>query len=529
MKLLCHFAMVLFFQQLPDDLQVCILQVWFHDGRALLRAMSAMDIACTNRAHRPTLLALLANPYIALQPNAREAKGIVFVDLVGHMKWLMLRQVAAVHRLDIDMTNLAKHPLPKPITLPHITSLVCKCFHRSSAEPFLQEVLLACPNLTSIQGVDSGHLITVPADAPAADEQNAFPGILALYASCLEALDVCIKFSWHKRILDLQCCHGLRVLKISTGPETGIVPLLAACPNLTDLSLQNFALSNLKEFVLSVLQAGRSDGRAHLRRLTLSDNDDENADYETCFSEILSEGLWLDYLRMGWCAYSNTEGVGQKLELCCAHFMLPLEELSAIFRACSTVKHLFIERFRDADKVFDLLTSVLPDLDIRLSTVIMSIHAGPGEGYLLGAACFCPMLTELRVDCCQFAVDELQLLAAADCKMLEVLWLRARGDADDNEIPCVQIDAGLEALFAKCSRLKTVSLLGGVDISFRSLQAILDNRLQLAMLVISTLTPVSITYQDIQVFYHLAKQVHLLPVPVITWRTSKGGGLQDEG
>lgn len=95
-------AMTPFFAALPVDLQVAVLQTWIADPNhesILLRALSALDVACSNRSLRLPVQALLAHPGIVWpQCDAgaqhRNVKADVEPsDTAGFMYWLHSRRV----------------------------------------------------------------------------------------------------------------------------------------------------------------------------------------------------------------------------------------------------------------------------------------------------------------------------------------------------------------------------------------------------------------------------------------------------
>lgn len=76
-------------------------------------------------------------------------------------------------------------------------------------------------------------------------------------------------------------------------------------------------------------------------------------------------------------------------------------------------------------------------------------------------------------------------------------------------------DVGLVTLFAGCPALKEVRMSPCCSlITFRSLQAILDNHLQLECLHLSF---VGFDDEDAELFRRMALDQHLLPVPRLVW------------
>lgn len=115
----------------------------------------------------------------------------------------------------------------------------------------------------------------------------------------------------------------------------------------------------------------------------------------------------------------------------------------------------------------------------------------------------CRQLLELRIF--EPSDDDL-VLVARTCKQLRILscWRAVIAHASDH---------GVEAIFANCHQLVEVRL-RACAITYRSLQAVLDNKITLQTLYFKSPTLNSV---DVEKFKLGAKELQLLPVPHVSW------------
>lgn len=144
-----------FFHTLPMDIQVCVLQTWLgevNDPDRLV-ALSALDIACCNKALRPALLDLTGHP---LNIWTKCATRLASKDLRCFILWLAARQVHVTGLVltDTNLQALAKNPFGLPF-LPSVENIMLY----SSNVVGLYAVLNVCPHADSLEGSYSDGLI----------------------------------------------------------------------------------------------------------------------------------------------------------------------------------------------------------------------------------------------------------------------------------------------------------------------------------------------------------------------------------
>lgn len=303
----------LFFDLLPCDLQVDILSAWINDaecGRCLLRALSALDVACS-KADRPDFHFLLCKlPAIS---KWNQEKSVAFIDT--YMLWLHSRQVS-MRTLLLGKTD----PMPKgfdesrPIIVLPSVEIVDASKRTSVCPRFVEWVLCCCPNVTALKC----HVSSVPMFTSELVQQ--VPKLTSLRISGYDTPSMALIQAIGPQLRELRCIGGStndHLLQAIIDEKT--------CAQLQILEISSFYVSSaylgqlvhvfkcLSELVCEAASRAAITlllGFQQLKKITIRVRHSTNTRY-CCvtLADILERRPDLKWLQVGFCKYDRNEGI----------------------------------------------------------------------------------------------------------------------------------------------------------------------------------------------------------------------------
>lgn len=323
-----HSMLAPFFNVLPTDLQLLVLQSWLgnHDAAQLLTS-SALDIACCNHSLRETFLSLMYHP--AFQWSKHDVDHFVSKHLTAFLVWLHSRKVR-MKSLFITNDNISLF-VGARYTLPSVECLILWKLSPGK-EAAINALLGVCPNVTSISSTllndfTSCQPLLLPRlcslNCAALDLNLAFgnhpfrePAVgldglhlsrfFGRFTTGIQHLQVIVIHN--SKLIDstmevISDCKQLQriVLTVTTCRLTsaGIIRFVASCRNLTELSLPLFSGD-----IDAILQACR-----HHPKLRSFSVHDERSYHDEGLYELLEAHPGLTIYRLG----SVISGVPQEL------------------------------------------------------------------------------------------------------------------------------------------------------------------------------------------------------------------------
>lgn len=498
----------------------------------MLRALSALDIACCNRAVRPTLLHLDSQlNYAWALSNGVYGQDVQIehvVQLPCYLRWLADRQVAVqtLYLTDACMPSMIEVPIAATLPLVRVIVLATTIQITDSIDS-LAMLLHACPNVTNIStagwtekvletafwhtllSFPNLRLSTLEAPCCACDT-NALTEVIQMFGQSLSS----VWLEQQDAILPVltSCCEHLKMVHIyAKRIEAGdVAVLLQTCRGITSLSIHGFAGD--ADHVNEVAFAANADCLRHLSIGFYTDHQDNiiPIPYDS-LGRLLNSFPWLDEVQVSSCSYQRSTG---HLKLFSAE--LQAADVDYLVANCCGAKSVEIFVFGDpSPAVLAPIMALIGDaLGLALETVIITVFAPLGlmtGTQLLALPLRCPGLKRLELSssesCGGVLADAHLVQLIKSCPLMENLMLRY----------CFHFkitDAGMEQLFANGRHLKQVH----IDISpnvftSKALQAILDSQLHLERF--SCACHGSISEADVKEFRQSAKALQLFPVPQI--------------
>lgn len=505
--------MSLFLRLLPADLHKDILYVWLNDrysGACLIRVLASLDVACPRRAVRGLISGL---------PPFGESSGpwksnILGSNVLRFMRWLHSRKVplrtlmiTGIH--DGVLEVLDREPFPD-LHLPFVDTIYWSGSYSISSVGLGAAVLRYCPNLTA---VDNQFSVNFPECSHAETPKLKTLTISGPYRAALSLPRLC---GPQLRELRLRNC-GLKELDIilevigqsNDLARGGVESISRVCPLLevfeTKLSQDKFpnllrllqSLKHLREVILEVDKLNHAHcieicEMTNIKRFTaISYSPNKHA---VIFVALLEQRPDLEYLNICGYAYDSLDGI---LEMA-AGFM-NVAFLKGLLNRCTDVRELRIKTFTGWTR--DAVELIGEKLAGRLSSLtIGGVHSFSLEIMLTSCG---PSLRYLELSGGEISDRTFQFVAIF-CQHLECLSLRL----DSNSIS----DVGMISVISGCSKLKELCSSISQDLTVASLQAILDHKLHLARLELSSR---SIGAADTTWFREQVKLLQLLPFPAI--------------
>lgn len=520
----CHF-----FSKLPVDLQIQVVQPWLameDDERGLIKALVTFDIACCGRVLRGQLLDL--NGRVAFTQPAEE-RACVSNDLRSYMKWLHFRCLS-VRCLVVtaDNSQLLMHSDQNqklPFTLPSVQHLMLNDFANFA---FLPVLISCCPNILSVEtGVeDDGrvwrhvfkmrlNLKRVQIHYIGSNTESVRQSLSFLPPSVeeLRVPDCPLNAELVALWCDQQRLVSIKNLTVNLNDDPAVdllsYKLTGACPVLETLTISgiNACVQGDCRIIVERLLALPSM-QNHLKSLTICSNDLFREDFPynyNVFITSLEQHVWLDDISVEICRYKrSTAELTLQIN---AH--LTIFDIGNILDACPSVTSLRLvvclnERITKLSTIFELLAN-------GLGRGLLKLYAGCGgfsHEQLLLITSRCPALKALHVDTHYFYCDGSLRRLAQSCPLLEDIGVD-KGFREYFSGMDVS-DVGMIELFSKCSHLKRVSIPFGGKVTFKTLQAIVDNRLLLEKLRCWKHSIIS--REDVEKYRKLAFEHQLLPV-----------------
>lgn len=515
-----------FLQLLPADVQICIILSWL-GGEAsengLLRVMSSLDMAVTNRTQRPAYLILVANPLLASRntPNVVEFR-VRKLDCL--MEWLRSRQLHLKYLELSSKTELVAFGGQNPI-LSHIRTIGLMHFDRIAD---LLMVMNSCPHITALRGTLDWEpalnaLLEVPLIHLRKLSFSTFParfGLLKLlerHGGQLEELSLKdprvlrgdSETIDNKQLVDAitQHCTRLKVLRIAClmCPFT-VNELVEMLRNLQLLDVLDVPMSGLQteDDFDAVLQAAGPQ----LKDFSVS-NDQALlcGDYQELFMSVLGEHVHLDRVRVGGGIFDRANGV-LHLPWC---YEMDTYTQAHIVECCSGIVELDVD-CPYVPEGFENLIGLLVGFGAnlrRLNVTNLSAQHDCVEWAFLTIVEHCPQLESLSVH--HMTVTDAVLQATGrTCKNLQSLII-----AGINAYLSTITDLGVQELLQGCHRLEVLDL--GEDTAInnmtqQSLRTIIEFNVFMKRF---TFYSRSVSKQGVEAFYKAAKEHKLLPVPVI--------------
>lgn len=517
--------MAFFFARLPTDLQVCITAMWIADDaneRILLHALSALDVACCCKSLRQPFLLLANHPAMPWLNHrnlvtSNPMKGIA--DVVACMAWVASRKIGFQPALLLRMDNrsrLLEHA-SKGGTLP-IEVVKIECLDLGGEAGKLESVLQACPSMTALHGGAGDGLWEALGNSTLKHLQvfSHECGLIPSEQCVLRALQAVGQQLQELRIGKVLLtaavqgymtgCKHLQVLEVSLyrTPVGAVLAIMQACQQLADLTMNGFVgeLSDLD----SILTAGGDQ----LKAIAVHTFTADVPFWLDGFVHAVQRYPSLEAVEFGHCKYTRKTQLAFAVYGLCNFF--GLHNLQRVLAVCSHVKQFTANAMEeDAQWMAAVADKCAHNLqDIHLYVCPFASAKGLLE--------MCSGLTKLvlRGDISDAALQHI----AQHCQQLRTLSLIS--------YHCGITDAGMEALFSNCSKLKDLVLqLDASKVTYRTLQCMLDRMLLLDRMTCCT-GKLGFNAKDMEQFRALAKEKGLLPVPQLVIADGFKGGAAEQ-
>lgn len=495
---------LLFFQLLPLDLQLHVLKDWVlatDEGNQLMsaakpmRILSDLDIACCNKFNRQSFLSLIGHS--SLLPAS------LCCDVVNHelelVCWMQSRSVQMKSLRVWKASRFAQDIFDRlPFTLSFVESLSVRDGHHDA----LVSLFRLCPRITSLHTHENDGSYFFQAIQTA---RPVYLKQLIMNEFTLEAADkTLVDLNIRHKHLDVPAhMHGLSPTLnfLVSSKVLGHLQTLSCSKvyNFSSLLLFLADCKELRELTLS-FEGGPSPPTAKLESIL-------------CEAQQLQSFKLVDRmtsLKLGTAIanYSHLQRIDINSNFYCkrtaelqlqASQLLSSEEVEAILHACTHVSSVIMYG------PMQLSSQILlgDKFGVALRSLCLTQSGRSGDPMDLSPL-KCSALKKLNLQNFCIHGTSLQRLVEQNTQ-LEYLTISA-------QIANGLTDQVMEVLFAGCPLLKEVCVGYAYEVTFRSLQAILDNRLHLKNFKIeySSIRPV-----DIQRFSEMAKEQGLLPAPKI--------------
>lgn len=299
--------------------------------------------------------------------------------------------------------------------------------------------------------------------------------------------DILLEVSQHCPCIERLCLHASATM--ATAKQ-----LVKKCTHLQDLRI-NVPCNVLASALGPLFRAARSDV---LRRVTLGQTYDDGS----VFCSLITQFPWIEFLEANSLSYQRSTG------FLSISPQVRNEHLASILHACPVTK-LWAYSELDEDSVCRLAdalmeSNVTEELE-ELELVNRDFISGFNPQLLTYIPTVSSLLKRLYLHVMVAVTDKWFAEMATTCPLLEVLYLGGMNTFTLSDI-------GMIALFNSCHCLKDVRF-AAAQLTFKSLQAILDNRLLLEMFGWSTCS--GLDDNDVKRFNQLAKERKMLPVPTV--------------
>lgn len=319
--------MSLFFDLLSTDLQIHILLVWLNakdSGSTIVRVLSALDLACSSTAFRPSFSSLLQQlpafgDYAHI--NAR-MQGIKYG--ISYLQWLSERQIRVktifLEGLRINTVSSKRNAERTNALVATLSSLSLSAdsiiwTKASVIAPRLKEaVLRTCPSLTylDIDSFAGGFLINI--QLPTLRRLS----LTGLYGQFFNERDMSTLEAMVPNLTELLCkdcwittplltlfgkyCDNLQVLAIRENKSTfeAFLTFLRSCQTLRELQCYGGSLEDSE--IIAILS------NQHINRLIVHTYSPHNDD-DKRVKEMLTVRADMEYLQIGWYCWERNMGI----------------------------------------------------------------------------------------------------------------------------------------------------------------------------------------------------------------------------
>lgn len=479
--------MSLFFVLLPSDLQIELLHTWLngHSDGSLVRALSALDIACA-RTNRQAWLSLLHQLPVLEEFSQTQNHA---ENILDGLQWLSSRQIAVKSLLvPAAVTPTNKDELSRPLALSLLSLETIVWMGVPESYALLAMVLRGAPNLSSLssdccysaftQSTSLPKLTTLNITGPL-HQELVFLKFLGRQLLVLRVHSVTMTTS--SAALIAGHCNSLRTLEITPHDVNNILQILEACHHLSDVTVHMQEDEEISRIIAEHPQLTRLTAHRYPSRTDC-----------VIMADMLARRPELEYIQIAQCSYS-TEGV---LEF--RSMSLTADLLERTLTVCPTIHTLMIKLTYLTEASAEIIGRKLGN---RLTSVAVCLrHQQPLE--ILLQHCGASLKT-LHLDVFVEIDDLLALIGR--CVRLETLFV----DSHHHLSPFSADDVHT---LATCKKLKDVTFrqLGRLSRSF--LQAILDNKMCLQSL---DLLFCGFSEEDAEWLRNEAKRLQHLPVPNI--------------
>lgn len=413
--------------------------------------------------------------------------------MTSFVQWLDSRKVA-VRVLMLRGVNGGDdlNPVGTTITLPNVERIFWA--QNEVGGSLIEEVLLCCPNLTSIEG---GRF-----DPPAYFIEQHAPKLKEVTIYGVHTISP-------QKVI---CCHQFKVLRMKEHPANNLIipestptswPLLETLEITVDMSwfICIFAIiklcPSLRELVLygngiNPQELWKLATCMQIKRLTLRrHNIGTESQFQNLFLSFLERRPDMEHLQFNRLEYSPATGL-LDITVVNAH----AEMMTRVLTCCPLVSKFYIK----AELSSDLVEVLAEHLGGRLET--LSVWCQPADTTpmsILLARCG-PSLTHLRLYD-KGVEDTVLRMIGQNCPLLENLHLTPK-------FASVLSDDGMIAVVKGCPRLLHFSVTVASRLTIKTLQAMIDSRLHLKTLKLNFLKDVDVAWLLQQYKNH-----GVLPVP----------------
>lgn len=522
------------FFRLPSDLHKLIFQSWIGDdadGRYLLMALSALDVACCRKRLRADFLQLTSDLTFSAIRNDEIKVSHYGSDILCYMAWLADRRVAvrslfiSSHMLQDLQAQLEVHhvslPLPTTPSVVHLTIASTPCALA------LECILRACPRVTSIHtDTDQSSVASMMGPmlglTPLRElayrihcTDTALTAVLGVHGSHLTNLTISANSPLDlATLLSHTMCPCLTQLAISewATDSSQLLRLLEGLPYLVQLELKPLPC-DVRLFAAILQQDGRSE---HLKVFKVTTTRQFNL---TRFVELLSGHAWLKTLQVDeWVVCRQTGHLGILQDTVPDGIRLLLESL------CPVLRKLTVSgKPRDGSSFAGSLLEVVGTLHGSGLQELILHRVDPFSVNKMVQ--MCPNLLYMTLQDVYF-FQPLMMTIGTTCQQLQTLVMEECDCTFHFGCGRANMDAVLRELLGTCSKLRSLKLgFAKVThstayeyvtprISLRTLQAIVSsNRLHLEEVIFKG--SIGMSSKDIEQFVKLAQERQRLPVPRI--------------
>lgn len=539
----CHF-----FQLLPEDLQLLVLQPWLadnHDDKSMLLHLSRLDIACCNRSLRRAYLGLSSHPGLkwpkVVKYLDKKSVSLPIKDMLCYMKWLHVRQVAVcglvfTHRC-LQTLQQTRSLLPwsrqaiiEQFTLPSIQHVSVHLYKHIQAVKF---VLSRCPAVTSMECLDRGYC-------------QLLPMLSYILPPGVRLKQMLLEHCWFGNIIELIGLLGNSLERLHIDQtvlhDDGIDALRYHCPNLRALHIGVLCASSAN--TISLVKSCKD-----MCELIFTDVDTvSSTDFVSTLIEAIHPQMkvfgWqeapsgapllplfidsypgLERIEMNWCPFHRA---AKDLTVTCsdhtnehpANIVDSTNALERLVVSCRPLSKLTVRIAASFASCSEQILKIGDAMESEMLTdlTIMNLHNYRfSQASNTHIALQCAHLTRLSfvdIDVC-VGDEELQQIAHC-CRKLEYLHISHTSCNRVGPIASIT-DVGMEALIANCINLKVLHIhtTNAVAITSRTLQCMLDHQ---HLLQEFAWDGGGFSKDDVEAFRQAAREMQLLPVPVF-----KGG------